>query len=202
MSQVESTLRMVNGRLVGNRNWRYSSREGWDFRHITLRRQLMEQEVREIIPVVNQEGIVAVLLTPPMEDDLDDLDVDFTPEDYDEEQERPDPDAELEEFCSQEHDEQYENSGEDPTDAALGAVTFDIDRTPTTEDRCWDGLENHLEAMRSYHNGEIQEHEIHLDGISSTHLYHAARSGIIAADRFDLYGDRNPPAWWPVIECA
>lgn len=207
MSQVESTLRRVNGRLVGNRNWRLRCEEGWDFRHLTVRRQLMEQEVREIIPIVNQEGITAVLPTPPMEDDLDDPDGDSTPEDDDEEsRQRSNPDSEPEELCQQ-GGEEYDDSGEESMDAAPGTVTFDTVRPPappviSDEESRWHGLRDDMDAMQDFCNGEIQEHEIHLDGISSTHYYHAARAGIIAADRFDIYGDRNPPAWWPVIECA
>lgn len=130
MGQVESTLRVVNGRLVGNRNWRLSCHEGWDFRHITMRRQLVEQEAREVTAIVNQDGITTELSLSPEEtndDDLSDLDVDFWPEDYDvdpnPEPQQQNPDAEPED------DDQHDDSGEDFADASPGDVIFDTDRT-------------------------------------------------------------------------
>lgn len=212
MSQVESTLRCVGDRLLGNRNWRHRAYEDWDFRHEIVSRHLAEQEAREIVAIVNQDGITTRLPTSQEEtgdDDLNDLDADFFPEDYDvdpnPEPQQQNPHTELEELYQQEGDEQYDNNRENFTDAELGAVTFDTDRTPSParpEDLRWHGLRDDMDAMQNFCHGEIQEHEIHLDGISMTHLYHAARTGIVAVDRFDLYGDRNPPAWWPILESA
>ncbi|GEM_PF-6569585 len=209
MSQVESTLRMVNGRLVGNRNWRLTYHEGWDFRHVTLRRRLMEQEARETAMTINLDGIAAVLPELPLVEN-DDLCVDFCSEDYDvdsESRQRSNPEAELETFFQQvESGEIFDETDYDCdfTNATPGDITFDTSRPHPVEahDSRWDGLEDHLEAMQSFRNGEIQEHELHCDGISDTHYYHAARTGIIAVDRFDLYGDRNPRAWWPILETA
>lgn len=202
MSQVESTLRRVNGRVLGNRNFRVSCDDDWDpQRHITLRRQLMEQEAREI--AATRIPAASVTTITENEDPMDDG---FDYEEYRRSQDVSDDPEEF--FGAVESGELFDDTGDDYaeefTDTLPGAVTFDSDRTPApaNEDRQWDGLQDILDAMQDFCHGEIQEHEIHLDGISSTHYYHANRTGIIAVDRFDLYGDRNPPAWWPILECA
>lgn len=206
MSQVESTLRRVNGRVLGNRNWRLTADEGWDFQRITIRRQLAEQEAREI---------ATRLPLSPEETGDDDLSVDFYPEDYDVD---PDPDPEpepqqqnpLETFLQEvASGEIFDDSDDDYAETHPGTVTFDdnfrlsnLSEALETRDPRWNGLYDILDAMQDVHRGEIQQHEIHQDDISATHLYHATRHGIIATDRFDIYGDRNPPAWWPILESA
>lgn len=209
MSNVESTLRTVNGRILGNRNWRHSLwDDDWISRRITLRHQMAEQEAREIATTVSLSGISALSATlPENEGPVDDYDFDY--DDYCHPRQPSDSEVELETFLQNvEAGELFDDSGDDHLLSDLvaipGAVTFDTSRpTPASpESRRWEGLQDDLDAMQDFYRGKIQEHEIHLDGISSTHYYHAARTGIIAVDRFDLYGDRNPSAWWPILECA
>lgn len=211
MSQVESTLRLVNGRLLGNRNWRISCDEDWDnSRHITLRRQLAEQEACEIAASVTLNGIPALSVAlPENEGPVDDHYFDYEEyHGYHRSRETPSLDDSLETFLQSVESGELFDGDDDYVLSDLvaipGTVTFDTSRPAPAnpEDRRWEGLQDDLDAMQDFYRGKIQEHEIHLDGISSTHYYHANQTGIIAVDRFDLYGDRNPSAWWPILECA
>lgn len=200
MSSIPSTLRRINGKLFGGTNHNRSTCGG-DFKdeggcdycanlgRTASHRQFAEQEAREMTVVVNQDGLSALL-----DSDIDYSIYEESPED-------------RRNFQKYEILKSLEDRYVDAEEyiARPGTIIFDTPRAIapfSDDDPCWEGLKDDLDAMQDFYRGKIQEHEIHLDGISSTHYYHANRTGIIAVDRFDLYGDRDPSAWWPILECS